>query len=300
MQVMLRLLLICATVCLCRLGISPRAEAAPAGNVRAFSARGVVEKVDSEARTVTIQHEAISNYMTAMTMPFKVKNSKELAGLQRGDRVTFRLHVTEDASWVDDFSKIGAMTLPPEQTNSLAAVHDAKFELLHYQFTNELNQPVSLSDFPGQALAITFFYTRCPIPDYCPRLTKNFADASHRLETMPNAPTNWHFISISFDPENDSPETLRAYGERYHYDPAHWSLLTGPKDKLLEVARRSGVTIEEEQGTLNHNFRTMIIDPSGRLQVVFPMSGDLSDMIVDQILKATSPTNAVTAQNPEH
>ena len=114
--------------------------------------------------------------------------------------------------------------------------------LLDYKFTNELGQAVSLNDFRGQALAITFFYTRCPLPDYCPRLSKNFQEASQKLESLPDAPANWHFLSISFDPEFDSPAMLKAYGESYQYDPKHWSFLTGPADKIAELAREAGVS----------------------------------------------------------
>lgn len=268
------------------------AKSASTDDARVFLARGVVEKVQPEDLEVVIKHEAVSNYMDAMTMPFKVKNQNELAGLQRGDQINFQLHVTADESWVDHFSKTGFVKLPAPPTNSVAVIHGEKFELLHYKFTNELGQAVSLSDFPGQAMAITFFYTRCPLPDYCPRLSKNFEEASRQLEAMTNAPTNWHFLSISFDPEFDSPAMLRAYGQSYGYDPAHWSFLTGPKDKIRELAARAGVTIQDNDGTINHNFRTLIIDASGQLQMIFPTSGDLSGQIVDQIIKAAAATNA--------
>jgi protein SCO1/2 len=261
-----------------------------------FLARGVVEEVQLANLKIIIKHEAVSNYMDAMTMPFKVKNQNELAGLQRGDKINFQLHVAENESWVDHFSKIGFVKLAPPP-NSVAAVHDQKFELLHYKFTNELGHAVSLSDFPGQALAITFFYTRCPLPDYCPRLSKNFQEASQKLEAMTNAPTNWHFLSVSFDPEFDSPETLKSYGQLYQYDSVHWSFLTGPTDKIRELAERSGVTLQTSDGTINHNFRTLIIDASGHLQMVFPTTGDLSDQIVSEILKAAAATNTVVAKN---
>jgi protein SCO1/2 len=103
---------------------------------------------------------------------------------------------------------------------------------------------------------------------------------------MPNAPTNWHFISVSFDPQFDTPEALRNYGRSYGYDPAHWSFFTGPQDKIAALARGAGIKYETDGGTINHNFRTLIISPEGRLQMVFPTSGDLSDQIVSEILKA--------------
>ena len=103
---------------------------------------------------------------------------------------------------------------------------------------------------------------------------------------MTNAPANWHFLSVTFDPEFDSPERLKDYGESYQYDPAHWSFLTGPTNEIRELARQSGVETEADGYTINHNFRTLIIDANGHLQMVFPTSGDLSDGIVEEVLKA--------------
>jgi protein SCO1/2 len=169
--------------------------------------------------------------------------------------------------------------------------------LLDGQFTNELGRSVSLNDFRGQALAITFFYTSCPMPQFCPRLSKNFQEASRKLEAMTNAPSNWHLLSITFDPETDTPAVLKAYGERYEYDAEHWSFLTGAPDQILALGRSAGVTYKANAGTMDHNFRTLIVDPAGRLQMVFPTSGDLSDQIVEQILKAATVTNKIVAHN---
>jgi len=273
----------------------------PGPDVNVYSARGVVEEIKPDSQIVIVGHEAISNYMAAMTMPFKVKDRNELAGLQRGSLIEFDLHVTTNESWVARIVKTGSVTLPSFSARAVALspasnFSDPKYELLHFRFTNELGQPLSLGDFSGQALAITFFYTRCPLPDYCPRLSKNFQSASQKLEALPGGPTNWHFLSISFDPEFDSPESLKAYGEFYQYDPAHWSFLTGPKEKIRELAARAGVRMENRDGLINHNFRTLIIDASGRLQMIFPTSGDLSDEIVAEIIKAAARTNTVVAQ----
>lgn len=255
--------------------------------VRTFDGRGVVLTVKPDRAQVIIRHEAITNYMAAMTMPFNIKDTNELSGLERGDEVKFQLHVTDTESWVDRFKKTGAIIqLPPESTSAPASTNTSEKWLLDYKFTNELGQAVSIHDFRGQALAITFFYTRCPLPDFCPRLSKNFQEAMLKLEALTNAPANWHFISISFDPRSDTPEVLKNYGDSYHYDPRHWSFLTGPPDKIAELAHAAGVEYEVDGSTINHNFRTYIIGPDGRLQMVFPTSGDLSEQIASQILQA--------------
>ena len=269
-----------------------------ATNPRTFTAKGTVMEIKLDGRTVVIQHEAISNYMAAMTMPFKAKATEELAGLHRGDEISFQLQVTESESWVDGITKIGMVSLPPIQTPAQSPPGRSNHPLLDYKFTNELGQAVNLNDFRGQALAITFFYTRCPIPDYCPRLSKNFQEAQQKLESLPGAPVNWHLLSISFDPEFDSPQLLKAYGDSYQSDPKHWSFLTGPADKIGELARQSGLSVQYDAGAFNHNFRTLVIDANGHLQMIFPTSGDLSDQIVAEIIKAATVTNLPIAGNP--
>ena len=276
-------------------------------NLRTFEVKGVVLSLDYSNSTVTVRHEVVSNYMPAMTMPFHVKTSKEMDGLKPQDVVTFRLLVTDDESWVDRIKKVG--TAPPvaqEQgkhtvaatTNGAAAAHSTH-PLLDYKFTNELGQAMSLNDFRGQALGITFFFTRCPVPDYCPRLSKNFSEASQQLSSMTNALTNWHFISVSFDPTFDTPEVLKAYAARYQYDPTHWNFLTGPEDKIKELARLSGVeTKTEVPGLIDHNFRTLIIDAAGHLQTTIPFGGNFSEFIAKEMLKAAAAapaTNTTTA-----
>ncbi len=284
------------------ISIAGKAASLFSADVSVYSACGVVEEIKAGSNIVVIRHQAISNYMAAMTMPFNVKDTNELAGLERGSLIDFDLCVTTNESWVARIVKTGNVTLPPVSASGVAPApasnfSDPKYELLHFKFTNELGQPVSLGDFAGQALAITFFYTRCPLPNYCPRLSKNFELAAQKLEARPGAPTNWHFLSISFDPECDTPAVLRAYGQCYQYDAAHWSFLTGPKDKIGELAARAGVTTQNRDGVINHNFRTLIIDAAGRLQMIFPTSGDLSDQIVTEIIKGAAGTNAVMARN---
>jgi protein SCO1/2 len=271
-------------------------------NVQTFVTQGVVKEVRADGRTVVIAHEAIADYMDAMTMPFNVKVPGELAGLRTGDKIRFSLKVTDTESWIEGIARTGRATAEvSESTPSAKAtavqVTKARHPLLDYPFTNELGQAVRLGDFRGQALAITFFFTRCPIPDYCPRLSKNFEEASQKLCAMAGAPTNWHFLSVSFDTDFDTPRVLKTYGERYQYDPKHWSFLTGPREKISELASLSDVKFKFQNGFFNHNFRTLIIDTAGHLQMVFPMGGNLSDDIVSEVVKAAAVPNRPAGTN---
>jgi len=273
-----------------------------ATNPRIFAAKGIIRELKPGDRSVVIEHEAIPNYMAAMTMRFRVRQPEGLAGLKPGDEISFRLLVSPNESWIDRLKKTRrGMAATPSQTPRKLLSEDSAHALdngprsphplLDYQFTNELGEAVSLSQFRGQALAITFFFTRCPLPEFCPRLSKNFEEAAQKLKALPGTPTNWHFLSVSFDTDFDTPRVLKAYGELYHYDPQHWSFLTGPADKISELARGSDVKIEREGGLFNHDFRTLIIDATGRLQMSFPVGGNLSEDIVREILKAAAVTN---------
>jgi len=287
----------------CLLSVSPGAapaQSTPAvTNVRTFDVSGTVRRIEADGRTLVVAHDAVSNYMAAMTMPFKARDATELKGLHPGDAIRFHLLVTEDDSWIEHITRMGRN--PPAkidgQTQSPAPTETRSHPLLSCRFTNELGKTVTLADFKGQALAITFFFTRCPIPNYCPRLSKNFEEASEKLRQTPNAPTNWHMLSISFDTAFDTPAVLKLYAEQYHYDSSHWSFLTGPQDKITELANQSNVSFERDGGFFNHNFRTLIIDAKGHLQMSFPIGGNLSEAIAGELIKACAPTK--TASRPE-
>jgi len=272
-----------------------------------YLVRGVLKEVKQDEHQLVIAHDDIPNFMEAMTMPFHVKNDAILTNVAPGEKVTFQLHVTETESWIDHVEKFDvSQSVPgrvpvvsksdfhPEAITNSAATSNSKNPLRNYKFTNELGHSVSLSDFRGQAIALTFFFTRCPIPEFCPRLSRNFEQVQRKLSSMENAPTNWHLLSVTFDPAHDTPDVLKAYGASYQFDPEHWSFLTGPQDKIAEFARLCDVKFDPDNGLFNHNFRTLIIDASNHLQMVFPTSGDISESIVQELIRAAGGTNRTT------
>jgi protein SCO1 len=275
------------------------------GGTTNYVVQGVLKEVRQEEHQLVISHEEIPHFMAAMTMAFSVKDAAMPTNASSGDKITFQLHVTENDSWVDHIERLAAAKETARSAGVLPnknvipepgppPIGGTPNPLRDYKFTNELGEPISLGEFRGQAIALTFFFTRCPIPQYCPRLSRNFEEVERKLMGMANAPTNWHLVSVTFDPAHDTPQVLRAYARSYHYDPAHWSFLTGPSDKIAELARLCDVTFKADNGFFNHNFRTLIIDASNRLQMVFPTSGDLSDAIVQELLKGAEATNKST------
>jgi protein SCO1/2 len=256
----------------------PASPSAPARQT--FAANGVVKELEPDGKTVVIQHEAISNYMAAMTMPFEVRDPKELRGLKPGDAIAFHLVVTTNEGWVEDITQrqklpeptnaAPASPAPPGIQISGAVEPLAVGDLLaDYHFTNELGRAVSLGQYQGGVVAFTFFFTSCPFPNFCPRLTSNFAEAAAQLATMTNAPAQWHLLSISFDPKNDTPQRLETYAQGTHYDPTHWSFLTGAPDQISELADQFGETFSSEGGSITHNLRTVVVDARGRVRKIF-------------------------------
>ncbi len=247
-----------------------------------YSVTGVVQEVNHADKTLLIAHQAVPQYMPAMTMPFQVRDTNLLKGVRASDQIIFQLHVTGSDAWIDRFTHI---------TNAVTASAPSKPETIdpQYTFTNEFGKSVNIADFTGQALAMTFFFTRCPIPNACPRLSQNFAEASQKLLAIPSAPTNWHFLSISIDPAFDTPEVLKAYAAKYNYDSNHWTFLTGSTNNLTNLTAIFGFDFKPDSGIFTHGFRTIIVNPSNQVQQIYPIGGNLSESIVKDILKALAP-----------
>lgn len=261
-------------------------------NQQSFQAKGIIEAVRVAQKEVVIKHEAISNYMPAMTMPFEVKDTNQLIGLKPGQPVAFRLIVTDTEGWIDQIRGLGPPTNASIETRGVQRIRDVQplavgDPLPEYNFTNQFGEPLSTAQFTGQAQAITFLFTRCPFPTFCPRMANQFAEAQQKLLALANAPTNWHLLTISFDPEFDTPPVLKAYAQSHHYDPKHWSFATGELIDITAIGDQFGLTFwHDGSGSITHNLRTVVIDAAGRVQKIFEGNNWSSDDLVSEILKA--------------
>ncbi len=275
----------------------PSTNAAPE-TPRTFEARGVVKSLDSDGKTVVIQHEAVPGYMAAMTMPFVDRNPAELTGLQPGDSVAFRINVTSKEGWIDHVTKTGTVQIIRTEAGSehpiVQVVRDVPplgvgDELPDYHFTNELGEKVSLGQFRGQALAFTFFFTRCPYPNFCLYVSNGLEDAQKKLEAMTNAPANWHLLSISFDPDYDTPAALKAYATARDYDAKRWDFVTGNLEDLTAFGSQFGEYFgRDPAGGYNHNLRTVVVDAKGRIQRIIQGNTWTGDELVAEMLKAAA------------
>jgi protein SCO1/2 len=233
--------------------------------------------------------------MRAMTMPFDVKDTNELAGLDPGDRVIFKMIVRPAEAWIENIrvtekSIKGIPTSGPfrlvKEVDPLA-VGDP---LPEYHFTNELGEVVSTTQFKGKAVVLVFVFTRCPYPTFCPLTVGNLADTQRRLKALTNGPANWQLLAVSIDPLHDTPPVLREYAQRYSYDPKTWSFLTGDLVETTALAEQFGMTFWHEAGNQlpSHNLRTVVVDATGKIQSIVGGNTWTVEDLVTGVVKAAA------------
>jgi protein SCO1/2 len=256
---------------------------------------GRIVSVDSQAQSAIIDGDAIPGFMDAMAMPYKIKPAATLNHLIPGDSVSAEVVVVSSGAKNDDaapdywlenvkvIAHIGPSHAPGASSLHMPAPGE---EVPDFSFTNQSGKLISLKQYRGKVLFVTFIYTRCPFPDFCPRMSGNFAEIYKQAATNA-ALTNAHLLSISFDPEHDRPKVLRDYG----FSVAHthesalfnrWEFAAPRLADLPRLADFFALTIQPEGGTITHNLSTVVIGPDGKI-VKWYHGGDWqpSDLIKD-------------------
>jgi protein SCO1/2 len=247
-------------------------QVAPTNTLRSFSARGVIREFPTEGKTIIVRHEEIPGFMPRMTMEFDVRDTNELRGLQKGDAIVFLVKATEEESWIEGIRRASTNDLPPlppagPSAASLLQVAQLKpGDLLpDAELLAEDGRSIKLSDFHGRALAFTFIFTRCPLPNFCPRMNQHFSRARDLL-TPQKGSTNWQFLSISFDPDFDKPGVLSRYAHSYRGQSTdRWLFASAPTNVLASMSPLLDFRYADEGGSLVHNLRTVVVDPQRRV-----------------------------------
>ena len=210
--------------------------------------------------------------MPSMTMPFTARDSKQIAHLQTGDAISFRIEVTARDVWIADVKKISAndVQLPkatpsprPSTTTSRRLKEGDAMPV--FELTNEKGERVTLDSFRGRPWILTFIFTRCPMPNFCPRMAKNFAALQSAIKSGDGALAQTRLLSITIDPQFDSPAILKDYGQHEGADPKIWSFATGATSEIEDLTRGFAVHTEREGGTITHGLTTALIDRDGNL-----------------------------------
>jgi protein SCO1/2 len=238
--------------------------------VRRYRLKGTVVQIDKAQQHLVVNHEEIPGFMGAMTMPYPVVDAQTLEKLSPGDQITADVVVTPSEIHLENVivvKKSDGKTLPPgaqlQPSDQEAAVPD-------FALVNQDGKHIRLAHYRGKSVLLTFIYTRCPLPDYCPLMTHNFAEIEKTIQKTPALYAKTHLLSVSFDSQYDTPKVLRNYAHAFVTDRgqqtfAHWEFATIPAAEKNDVTKFFDVFVTQEQGQITHSMSTAIISPDGRI-----------------------------------
>ena len=272
----------------------PEKQPVASADAKRFPLKGKVVSVDTTKKEAEIAHEEIPNYMEAMTMPFPIRDADILNTMTKDSEIKAELVVDKGDYWLENIVLTAAPNpnQPPPPVDERFAQIDK--EVPNFSLINQDGKKISFDDFRGKALAVTFIYSRCPLPNYCILMSKNFSDLALKLENDPALKDKVRLLSISFDPAKDTPETLKKYGLGYlgkdaKADFTLWQLATGKDEDVRKIADFFGLRYEVDENDktqFNHSLRTIVTAPDGKVKKVF--SG--SDWTNDELLREMQAT----------
>jgi protein SCO1 len=236
---------------------------------RRFDLKGKVISVDKEHRQVTIAHENIKGFMDAMTMPFNVKEDWALEALAPGQAVEAILVVQEDRSWIEGI-RISQTVSTSDPVNTIVPPQQGD-EIPDFELLNQDNRRIKLSQYRGRPLLLTFIYTRCPLPEFCPRTSRNFSEIYREMQSAPPSAKKPHLLTISFDTDYDAPAVLRDYarGLMHPLSFENWEFATGSAEEIRKITSYFGLIYRKESGQITHSLVTALIGPDRKLMRLY-------------------------------
>jgi protein SCO1/2 len=269
-------------------------EASPSFKI--YKLRGKVVSTNSTSGEVILDHEAIPGFMDAMIMPYKLKDASIVSELHPGDVITADLLVSQDADAdvVLDHIVVVAQGKPDYKPAVVYHVPAPGDQVPDFALRNQDGHEIHIKQFRGKELLITFIYTRCPLPNFCPRVTHNFAAIEKQLSTDPALYAGTHLLSVSFDPEHDTPARLRAYGVQYIGSDAktafvHWDFGVPQKPILAEMARYFdlGMTAGPDD-SITHTLSTTLVGRDGKVVRFYPGNDWTPEQVVADVKQAAN------------
>lgn len=260
--------------------------------------QGQVLSVAPERKETLVKHETIAGLMAAMTMPYYVRDVREISNLRPGDLITSTLVIEEGgAVYLRDVKKVGDAPLASSATGAAAEASDTPsafaLNLLHEgdpapngEFVDQDGKARDFASFRGSTVVVTFTYTTCPLPTFCPLMDRHFATIQSRLTAQPGL-EKVQLATISIDPEADTPAVLKRHAASIGANPSRWTLLTGDRTAVEAFAARFGVSVMREQNAADivHNLRTAIVDANGRLAKVYSGNDWTPDQLIADLIR---------------
>jgi len=267
-----RLIVLTVTACVLSVGAFSACRRHTASGTR-YDFKGKVVSVEKDKQQVTVAHEDIKGYMSAMVMPFKLKEAWPFDILVPGNEITATLVVDGSSSWLEDVT-VRDESVDPASATGADTEPKTGDEVPNYGLVNQDGKAVKLRDYRGKAVLLTFIYTRCPLPDYCALMSDNFEQVDQELQKQSDVYNKTHLLSISIDPTYDTPQVLRSYGAahtgKYSDETfAHWEFASGTKDQVRGIAQYFGLRYYEGGDQIIHGLRTVIIAPDGKFYKVY-------------------------------
>lgn len=259
------------TVLLLALAAGSCSKAAP---TKRYELTGQILGLRPEAREVLVKHDDIKGFMPAMTMPYEVSNLSLLEGKAPGDLITATLEVGETKGILTAITRTGHADLPAapaEQTLAPIAVLVEGDRMPEEILFDQDGKARPTSSFQGHTTALTFMYTTCPMPDFCPLMDRNFATVQVALKKSPEL-THVRLASVTIDPTHDTPAVLKAHAATLKADPAIWTFLTGDEINLSHFAAQFGLSVvrnEKDASDISHTLRTIVVGPDGKIVKTF-------------------------------
>jgi protein SCO1 len=261
---MRQLLAIVVVICA---GLAAGCQSAPEKH---YSIQGEVISADPAKKLLTVKHGDIPGLMPAMTMSYQVAEPKQIEALQPGDKISADLVVSESKGRLEKIVLLskGDGKSSPGTTQRIPEKGDS---VPNFALVNQNGESIHLADYHGKVLLVTFIYTRCPLPDFCPRMNENFRAVQKLLQDTPGATQRTEFLSISFDPEHDTPAVLKHYASLYKKSAPgeksfDWQFAAPSVKDLPEIAQFFGLVYRPEQAQIVHSLSTTVIGPDGKVE----------------------------------
>ena len=241
-----------------------------------YDTRGVVRGFSPDRSTIEIQHENIPGFMPSMTMPFVTRDPKQITDLKIGDAISFRMAVTKKDFWIENVKKIQREEVDvaePKRTPPVSADRDARLkegeEIRPFNLTNQSGERISLDTFHGQPFLLTFVFTRCPVPNFCPRMSNNFEELQEAIKGGRGTLATTRLLSVTLDPAYDTPKVLSEYAAFHHADSKIWTFATGDEKEIDSLTRGFSVYRQNEGGTISHGLATALVNKEGKIDKIW-------------------------------
>jgi protein SCO1 len=259
---------------------------------RTYQLSGQILVVKPETNEVLVKHEDIPGFMPAMTMPYTVNDPALIKDRVAGDLITATLVVGAERAHLSAITRTGSAPLPEDARTTIPAaagvsILNAGDPVPDTPLVDQDGTTVSLKDFLGSAVAVSFIYTRCPLPQFCPLIDRRFREVQTLVNADPALKDNVRLLSISFDPKFDRADVLRAHAKKVGADPKVWRFATAGEAVVDRLAAEFGINvIRERDGTITHNLRTAVIDPAGRVAAILDNNEWTAAQLADALKSA--------------